>query len=72
MAHASDRRVAASALGLEISAAAYHLTQAVADYLRYRATLRELARLDADALADLGLHRSGLRAAAREAVYGRQ
>ncbi|MDM8166354.1 DUF1127 domain-containing protein [Roseovarius sp.] len=44
--------------------------QAAYDYLAYRATVRELSELDAATLADLGIHRSGIRAKAREAIYG--
>ena len=39
--------------------------QAAYDYLAYRATVRELSELDAATLADLGIHRSGIRAARR-------
>lgn len=37
----------------------------------YRRTLAELRGLGPRALADLGLHRSGIRAAALEAAYGK-
>lgn len=71
MVHASDKRTTGTALSLELSAAVYHGVQALHDHLRYRATRRALARLDPDVLADLGLTRQGIRAAARKAVYGR-
>jgi uncharacterized protein YjiS (DUF1127 family) len=71
MAHASDKRTTGTALSLEVSAAVYHGVQALHDHVRYRATRRALARLDPSVLADLGLTRQGIRAAAREAVYGR-
>lgn len=37
----------------------------------YRRTMAELRGLSARDLADLGLHRSGIRAAALQAVYGK-
>jgi uncharacterized protein YjiS (DUF1127 family) len=71
MAFANETRTTMpSGLALEISAGVHHLVQAVADYRAYRATLAELRRLDDRALADLGLHRSGIRATAHQAVYG--
>ncbi|WP_422029620.1 DUF1127 domain-containing protein [Roseovarius sp.] len=70
MAYTSEKSAAQTGLAIEISAAAHHLMQAAYDYLAYRATVRELSELDAATLADLGIHRSGIRAAAREAVYG--
>ena len=71
MAFANDTRTSTpSGIALEISAAVHHAVQAIADYRAYRATLAELRRLDARALADLGLHRSGIRATAHQAVYG--
>lgn len=70
MAIGHETRTTQSALALEISAFVHHLVQAAHDHRAYRQTLRELSRLDDAALADLGLHRSGIRAAAREAVYG--
>ncbi|WP_397541254.1 DUF1127 domain-containing protein [Roseovarius salis] len=71
MATANRRSIAPSAMALEISSRVYHATQAVHDYMWYRATLRELSRLDATQLADLGLRRAELKRTAREAVYGR-
>lgn len=43
---------------------------AYAKHRMFRRTLRELETLTARELADLGLSRGGLRAAAHEAVYG--
>ncbi|KZY35960.1 hypothetical protein A3731_16395 [Roseovarius sp. HI0049] len=70
MATYSEKSAAQAGLAIEISAAAHHLMQAAYDYLAYRATVRELSELDAATLADLGIHRSGIRAEARKAVYG--
>jgi len=71
MAHMSETRNTAAGLAIEISAATQHLVRAVQDYMSYRATIRALSELDDASLADFGLHRSGIRAAARRAVYGR-
>ena len=70
MAYTSGKGAVGTGLAIEISAAAHHLMQAAYDYLAYRATVRELSELDAASLADLGIHRSGIRAKAREAIYG--
>ena len=70
MAYASEKSAGQTGLAIEISAAAHHLMQAAYNYLAYRATVRELSELDAATLADLGIHRSGIRAEARKAVYG--
>ena len=71
MAFANETRTTTpSGLALEISIAVHHLVQAIVDYRAYRATLAELRDLDTRTLADLGLNRSGLRAAAHKAVYG--
>ncbi|MBU3259354.1 MULTISPECIES: DUF1127 domain-containing protein [Roseovarius] len=72
MTFANYTRATETGLGLEISAALHHLMQRFSDYRIYRATLNELQNLDDRSLADLGLHRSGLRSAALEAVYGIQ
>jgi uncharacterized protein YjiS (DUF1127 family) len=40
------------------------------NYRLYRKTVSELQRLTNDELIDLGLHRAGIKASAREAVYG--
>ncbi|MEQ9261023.1 MAG: DUF1127 domain-containing protein [Roseovarius sp.] len=70
MTFMTQTRTAPSGLALEISAMMHHAMQAAMDYYLYRVTLRELRALDTAALTDLGLHRSGIRAAARKAVYG--
>jgi len=70
MAFNTVTRTAPSALALEVSAFVHHAIQALNDYRLYRATVRELSRLDTATLADLGLSRSGIRAEALKAVYG--
>ena len=72
MTFATYSRATETGLGLELSAALHHLMQRVSDYRIYRETLAELQKLDDRALADLGLHRSGLRGEALRAVYGTQ
>ena len=46
------------------------LGERYARYQTYRATLRELSELTTRDLADLGIHRSSIRAIAHEAAYG--
>lgn len=70
MTFVTQSRSTPSSLAIEISAVVHHAMQAVSDYLIYRRTLRALAQLDDAMLADLGMHRSGIRAEARKAVYG--
>lgn len=70
MAIATETRTAQPVLALEISAAVHHLIQRLADFRAYRATVTELSKLDDRTLADLGIPRSGIRGAARYAVYG--
>lgn len=70
MAQMSETRTHQAGLAIEISAGVHHLIQAVHDQIAYRATVRELSNLDDATLADLGIHRSGIRAEARKAVYG--
>lgn len=72
MTFANYSRATETGLGLELGAALNHLMQRVADYRIYRATLSELQGLSDRSLADLGLHRSGLRGIALHAVYGTQ
>lgn len=72
MTFANYSRATETGLGLELGAALNHLMQRVADYRIYRATLSELHALSDRSLADLGLHRSGLRGVALQAVYGGQ
>lgn len=72
MTFANYSRATETGLGLELGAALNHMMQRVADYRIYRATLSELQGLSDRSLADLGLHRSGLRGVALHAVYGTQ
>lgn len=69
MAFATENR-ALSGLNLEISRGVYTLMSRVADYRAYRRTVAELRALSDHELVDLGLSRSGIRAAAVKAVYG--
>ena len=70
MAFVSENRSGLNALQLEISATIYHGLQRWDEYRTYRRTINELSRLNGRQLADLGLHRSEIRRAAEEAVYG--
>lgn len=70
MAYQNHTRTAQAGLALEISATVHRLIQAAHDRRAYRKTVRELSRLDDQTLADLGMHRSGIRAAAHKTVYG--
>jgi uncharacterized protein YjiS (DUF1127 family) len=70
MAFANYTRATDTGLSLEISAVVHTLMTRAVDYRAYRKTLAELRALDNRTLADLGLHRSGLRAEAIRAVYG--
>ena len=70
MAYSNQTKAVQAGLSLEVSVVLHQLMQRVADYRAYRATVRELSRLSNGALTDLGIARSGIRAAARKAVYG--
>lgn len=70
MASTHITRAAQAGIGLEVSAAIHHAVQAIADYRAYRATLRELRRLDDQVLHDLGICPLNIRAEAAKAVYG--
>lgn len=52
------------------SNAAKSLLQDFKDYRMYRKTIAELGKLSYHDLDDLGLSRSGIKATARQAVYG--
>ncbi|MGR3540725.1 MAG: DUF1127 domain-containing protein [Hasllibacter sp.] len=71
MALANDIRIARNAgFGAGLTATLREARTRLTDWVLYRRTIRELDRLTARELADLGLSRAGLKAAAREAVYG--
>lgn len=72
MAFANVTRSADRGLNIEISAAVYALINRIADYRAYRRTVAELSVLGGSELADLGLNRSSIHAAAYEAVYGKR
>lgn len=72
MAFATQTHTANRGLKTDLSAAVYALVNRIADYRAYRRTVSELSELSALELADLGLSRSGIRAAAYEAVYGQR
>lgn len=70
MAHANQTRAAATTLSVELSAVIYHAYQRLVDYRAYRRTVAELSKLSNSDLADLGMTRTTINAAARKAVYG--
>jgi len=70
MAYLTQIQTRNSALSIEFSATIYNAVQAILDYRDYRATVSSLSNLDNAALADLGLHRSEIKAKANQAVYG--
>lgn len=71
MALANDIRITRTAgTGAGLLSTLREARTRFADWVLYRRTLRELDQLSARELADLGLSRAGLKAAAREAVYG--
>ncbi|PRY94815.1 uncharacterized protein DUF1127 [Hasllibacter halocynthiae] len=72
MALANDIRIARNAgYGTGLVATLRDVRARALDWVLYRRTIRELDQLTARELSDLGLSRSGVKAAAREAVYGR-
>ncbi|MGH1329880.1 MAG: DUF1127 domain-containing protein [Paracoccaceae bacterium] len=70
MAYVHSVRTADAGIADRISAIFKDLSERLAQYATYRKTLRELGELSNRDLADLGLHRSSLRAVAMEAAYG--
>jgi uncharacterized protein YjiS (DUF1127 family) len=70
MAFVTQNRRGLNALSLDISSKIYHVLQAWEDYRAYHRTVAELRELNTNQLADLGLNRSTIRSAAREAIYG--
>ncbi|WP_371226459.1 DUF1127 domain-containing protein [Roseovarius sp. 2305UL8-3] len=59
-----------NALTLTIAETLNKTVQRIQDYRNYRITMDELSSLSSAQLADMGLHRSEIKRAAREAVYG--
>lgn len=67
----NDIRIARNAgFGAGLFAVLKETRARLSDWALYRRTVRELDQLSARELADLGLSRSSLKIAAREAVYG--
>jgi uncharacterized protein YjiS (DUF1127 family) len=71
MAYATDTRSAGSSLVQKFSEFRAAMTDRMAKYKMYRATLDELARLDDRDLSDLGISRSMIKGIATEAAYGK-
>jgi len=57
-------------ISIRFSIAASTLVQDIKNYRMYRKTIAELEKLPTSTLIDLGLSRSGIKASARQAVYG--
>ena len=57
-------------ISVRFSIAASKLVQDIKNYRMYRKTIAELEKLTYRELDDLGLNRSGIKAIARQAVYG--
>ena len=57
-------------ISVRFSIAASTLVQDIKNYRMYRKTIAELEKLTYRELDDLGLNRSGIKATARQAVYG--
>jgi len=72
MTHATLTRTDSQALRLQLSAWVFRIVQRVEDYRAYRRTVAELESLPAGMLSDLGLHKSEIKRAAADAVYGTQ
>ncbi|MFT6605007.1 MAG: hypothetical protein ACJA2X_000183 [Halocynthiibacter sp.] len=70
MAYVHSVRTADAGITDRISAVFKDLGERYSQYATYRKTLRELGELSNRELADLGIHRSSLRAIAIEAAYG--
>ncbi|MFW8596236.1 DUF1127 domain-containing protein [Cribrihabitans neustonicus] len=62
---------APAASGFSLRAALSTLADAWRQRREYKRTVNELRALSNRELADIGLHRSGIRGVAREQVYGR-
>lgn len=70
MTFASYTQIGDKDFRLALSSSLYRMMQRFEDYREYRRTIAALRDLSTAQLADLGLNRCGVIAAAREAVYG--
>ena len=57
-------------ISVRFSSAATSLVKDIKNYRMYRKTIAELENLTYRELDDLGINRSGIKASAKEAVYG--
>jgi uncharacterized protein YjiS (DUF1127 family) len=57
-------------ISVRFSIAATSLVKDIKNYRMYRKTIAELEKQSNRTLEDLGLNRSGIKASARQAVYG--
>jgi len=71
MAYANASRAHGATLRDRFAVLRSDITERLARNRLYRTTLDELGRLDDRDLADLGIHRSQLKAIAYESAYGR-
>lgn len=71
MAYATDTRTTGASLADRFGALVTRYTEAAEKRRVYRTTLRELDALTNRELNDLGIHRTGLKAIAHEAAYGK-
>ncbi|SMY07703.1 DUF1127 domain-containing protein [Flavimaricola marinus] len=69
MAYATDTRTFGATFGERFSGLRASLADRYAKYKVYRSTMTELDTLSDRELADLGIHRSSIRAIAIEAAY---
>ncbi len=65
-----SRSVGGTSLWQRLSDLTASLAQRRAQDRAYRSTVRELSALSSRDLADMGIHRAGIHAIARQAAYG--
>ncbi|NDV00355.1 DUF1127 domain-containing protein [Pseudoroseicyclus tamaricis] len=70
MAHATTSRASTFTIGQRFRAGFAMVSERAAQNRVYRSTIAELSNLNDRELADLGLHRSMIKAVARTAAYG--